>query len=248
MSDHWEMFACTVGEHPAFITYDHGVSTALDTLPPNAARFDVTLLAPDDRGLPAGDEFAQLNSVESLLEARFGDAGQCVGRVTTDGHRYYLFYTRLDEAQCAAFARDAGVLHGHAIDVLHAPDPERAHYRDELFPTPDDWQVMQDMKTERALREAGDPLDTPRPIEHWAYFPDGAARDAFVAAVGAGFSAVEPFEAEGGDDRFGVKLSHVGLPDYHSINATTLRLARAAREVDGSYDGWETEVCRDDGA
>jgi hypothetical protein len=239
------MFECTMGEHVAFITLDYGIHRQLDGLPANAARFAVALLDADARGLPLDDEFARLNEVEALLEDRLGASGQFVGRVTTQGQRYFLFYTSLDEACCLEVARAAAGVDGAANEKQHEPDPQSAHYWDELFPTEDDWQVMKDMKVASALREYGDTLTTPRRIEHWAYFADDAARARFVEAVGNAFDSVELFDASVDDGGHGVKLAHVSLPDHVSMNPATLTLARAAREHGGDYDGWEAPVCKE---
>jgi hypothetical protein len=91
----------------------------------------------------------------------------------------------------------------------------------------------------------GDSLQTPRPIEHWAYFKTEPQRAAFVASVKDAFEGIDLYETsdvKGG--RFTAKLSHVGLPDYRSMNKTTLQLSRAARKNGGKYDGWETQVCK----
>jgi hypothetical protein len=248
MSDHWEMFACRMGERVAFISYDHGAGEELAALPfPYFAGFKVALREADARGLPTGEEFAQLNAIEDLLDARIrGERGLRVGRITTDGHRYFHFYTALDEAACAALARLAAQLHGHVVHLSFEPDPARVRYWDELYPTDDDWQVVQDMRLEQALRDEGDTLRTPRAIVHWAYFPSASARAAFLADVRDGFDDVQLDEtAQASDDHFGVRLTHTGRPDYESMNATTLRLCRAARAAGGHYDGWETPVCRD---
>ena len=84
----------------------------------------------------------------------------------------------------------------------------------------------------------------PRAIEHWAYFNADADRSAFVATVRHGFDAIELYETNGRErGQFTAKLTHTSLPDYRSMNHTTLLLSRAARQHGGDYDGWETQVC-----
>lgn len=247
MSDHWEQFPCTIGDHSAFIAYDHGVRAGLELLSFEFfARFNVALLDPDDRGLPHGDEFLHLNAVEDFLSDQFQPSdGLQVGRVTTNGYRYFCFYTSLSAPACMALAKTAGSLHGHRIELFHELDPQRSHYWNDLFPTDDDWQVVLDLRVQNALVKEGDSLQTPRPIEHWAYFKTEPQRAAFIASVKDLIESIDLYEtpdAKGGP--FTAKLSHVGLPDYRSMNRTTLQLSRAARENGGKYDGWETQVCK----
>jgi hypothetical protein len=246
MSDHWEQFPCTMGDHAAFISYDHGVREELGSLPfTHYASFKVDLLNPDDRGLPQDNEFAKLNDVEDFLCARFTRAtGVQVGRITTNGRRYFHFYTSLSEGDCTAMLEQVQALHGHDIALLYEPDLERSHYWNELFPTEDDWQVIQDLRVEDSLKQKGDSLQIARPIEHWAYFHTEAQRTAFVARVNHAFDKIELNEDPDTRERpFTAKLSHTGLPDYRSMNSKTLLLSRAAKECGGDYDGWETIVC-----
>jgi regulator of ribonuclease activity B len=106
--------------------------------------------------------------------------------------------------------------------------------------------VIQDMRVQEALEKEGDRLTTPRDIEHWAYFRTENDRTQFVEAVRSYFDNVECYlSPESKHGEFTAKLRHVGLPDYQSMNSTTLLLRRAARAANGDYDGWETRICRD---
>ncbi len=247
MSDHWETFPCTIGDHAAFITYDHGIRTELEALPfQNFARFEVTLKDPDDRGLPHGDEFSWLNDLEDQISNGLTESRAIsVGRITTNGRRYLIYYTAHDQATSEAVAREVASSHGYEVKVLHANDLERSHYRNELFPTDDDWQVIQDMRVEDSLRKEGDPLTSRREVEHWAYFHKEADRKSFVEAVNDQFDAIEMYETPDSErGTFTAKLAHTSLPDYRSMNKFTMLLNRAAKESGGDYDGWETSVCR----
>ncbi len=247
MSDHWETFPCQMGEHAAWISYDHGLRKELDTLPfANCARFAVTLAHPDDRGFPSGDEFGRLNVIEDQLVEEIPDtAGIQIGRVTTNGKRYFFFFTSLDKTVIARIAEKLASVHKHEISYVCEPDPERSCYWNDLFPTDNDWQVIQDIRVQESLRNEGDDLSTPRPIEHWVYFKTEADRDRFVSAVGSKFEACELYETP--DSERGIytaKLKHDGLPDYRSMSSVTILLNNTARDCNGDYDGWETEICR----
>ena len=247
MSDHWENYPCTMGNHASFVTYDHGVRDELAKLPfPNFVSFRVTLLRPDDRGLPTGNEFNQLNDVEDFLCSQLKDEyGLQVGRITSNGSRYFHFYSNLDEDEINLLAEQAAQLHNHPIALLCEADPERTHYWNELFPTSDDWQVIQDIHVQESLERNGDTLDIPRPIEHWAYFPSAVQRQSFIEDVKAEFDEIHLSESEtSAKGRFVAKLVKTGLPDYRSMNHSTLLLNRAARTHGGDYDGWETLVCK----
>lgn len=244
MSDYWETYPCQMGDHEAFITYDHGIRSEIDAIPfQSCARYEVSLRDPDDRGLPHGDEFGALNMVEDrLAEALSADAVN-VGRITTNGRRYLLFYTRLDEIAAREVGNKVALESGYQVALAYRADPERDGYWKELFPTPDDWRVIQDMRLEDSLREAGDALVEARPITHWAYFPRAEDRHKFLEAVAHRFDSVDVYETPDCDRGIHTaRLSHFGLPDHRSMNETTLLLNREASRLGGDYDGWETEV------
>ncbi|KAB2921867.1 MAG: DUF695 domain-containing protein [Dechloromonas sp.] len=247
MSDHWETFPCQMGDHVAWISYDHGIRFELEGIPfNNSARFAAVLKQPDERGLPSGEEFARLNAIEDqLLEEISEKDGIQVGRVTTNGKRHFFFFTSLPENVIAAMAEKLAKQHGYEILFAHEHDPERSVYWNQLFPTEEDWQVIQDLRVQNALCKEGDALATPRPIEHWAYFKTVGERERFVALLGNRFEGCDLYESP--DSERGIytaKLVHTGLPDYRSMNPFTTLLNRSARECGGDYDGWETQVCR----
>lgn len=90
----------------------------------------------------------------------------------------------------------------------------------------------------------GGSADGTRPIRHWVYFRSPSDRDVFLHSVQERFDKAEPLLEANGELRFGLVLTHTGLPDYLSMNATTLLLSRTARQCNATYDGWETEVRR----
>ena len=79
----------------------------------------------------------------------------------------------------------------------------------------------------------------PRPIDHRAYFPtrEGAATFA-VRAERAGFRAELPKPMAEGD--YAVDLVRDDKPE--DMDDVAVTLARVARELGGTYDGWGCTV------
>jgi hypothetical protein len=247
MSDHWETFPCAMGDHEAWISFDHGVREQIDALPfGNVAKFKVLLQAADGSGLPQGDELARLGDIQAKLAERIeAVGGRLVGRINTNGACYFFFYTAANEEQCDSIAQITAAESGYELLLAHEPDPKRQTYWGELYPTEADWQVIRDLRVEKALRDKGDSLNQPRPIEHWVYFKSAADRRSFVSLVGSRFESVQEFDSpQSRTHSFGVRLTHTGRPDYRSMNDFTISLACQAKECEGEYDGWETKVCK----
>jgi hypothetical protein len=246
MDDVWDSFPCSIGDQAAYIGFNASFSERANEscLFKNFASFRVTFKAPAPDGLPSDLEFASLNALEDELSAGIQpEHGVQVGRTTFGGHRDFAFYTTLSDEQCFALIDSLHNEAQHEICLLHEQDPDFRHYWQALYPTLDDWQVIQDMRVEQALRERGDPVTDEREIIHWATFHTAGARQEFVKLLPEEVRVQELYEVDApSDNRFIARLSHYGLPEHRSLNRTTIRLGRAAREDGGAYDGWETAL------
>jgi hypothetical protein len=247
MSEHWEGYPCMLGDKLAHIAFDYGVHAGIRDLPlPFFAGFHVDLLEADARGLPHTDaELARLDAVERFLTRSIaGDDGLLVGRITSNGARTYLFYTRLDRDTCAGLGHQITQdPRGSGVMLLHEEDPRRRHYWDDLYPGDDDWQVIKDLHIEQALLVRGDDLQAERDIEHVVHFDNKVSRAAFVEQVREAFDTIEVGELKSdAGPRFAARLRHTSRPDHRSMNPVTLLLARAARAHGGTYAGWETDA------
>jgi len=245
MSDEWQTYGCQIDGHMAFVTYDHGVSTELDSLSfENLAVFSISIADPNPRGMPTGEESERLNALEDFLDELLQpERSLIVGRVTSNGVRALYAYTLLERAECAEIAGAIELQSGRAVTVRHCPDLTRAGYWQELFPSDDDLQVIKDMRMHEMLMERGDSLTEPRPIRHWAYFKTAESRQQFLNDVAHQLPALNSEdEYETDDGLFAAALKQVGLPDWQSMNAFTVKLNGLATKAGGEYDGWETEL------
>src|SRR5690349_7232074 len=160
MSDEWKFFMCSMGDHLASILVDVGISKTIGKTPSTLATVRVTYQQPDDRGLPTNAEFDAVSALEGQLEA-FVKLGRdsYVGRITSQGERTFFIYTKRDEPRWDKFVEQLAENTGYALGLLVEEDPEHSHYWKYLYPTPDDWQVIQDMDVCEALKKNGDDLD-----------------------------------------------------------------------------------------
>jgi hypothetical protein len=231
------MYAQQQGEYRAFVSYDHGIADHLPTLAvQNLLKVRVPFHIALDNGLLSRDEFPVLSSIEdSFQEFVETNGGVYVGRVTVAGARHLFAYCDVSQRELRDFLLALEAKSEHALQYLQAPDPAREGYFQELYPSPDDWQVVQDLKVIASLEKHGDALTVPRQIDHLACFQSAADVATFTAwARTAGYTVV--VAQPPGDHR--VEFFHVGLPDLDSINPHSIGIARKAREHNGEYDGW----------
>lgn len=245
MTDHWIYFPCRIGDDLAFIFYDHGLRELLEDLEGSRLlRVKIALEAPHENGLPTQEEFPALSAWEDAFQEVVADAeGAYVGRVTVAGSREFLAYVDGDAAAWEKRLAPLEADHGYAAAIGVEDDPDHRGYWDDLFPSDHDWQVIQDLKVIDALAERGDDLTLARRIDHWATFDAREKAVAFQAwAEAEGFEVEGILEPDATNDAWAVRLHHVGNPRVDEVSPITIRLADAAREQGGEYDGWETSV------
>jgi hypothetical protein len=245
MSEEWYFYPCRMGDHRASIFYDHGIRDAINRLSqPHLLKLRVALRHPRPDGLSSAEEYEALSALDDELTAELARQGAVfVGRITVAGHRHFHCYADGSESEWISRLSPVGGRHGYALGFALEPDAERSGYWRDLFPTEDDWQVIQDLKVLESARTNGDDATIARSIEHWAYFPDRSAAQDFSAwaqSSGYGLRATEAAD----DGRFCVRLSHEGTLYLDDITSHTINLRRRASALGGDYDGWETPICR----
>ena len=124
-------------------------------------------------------------------------------------------------------------------------DREWEIYRKLLFPTPREWQIIQNHHACDRLIAAGDDLRVPRAIEHRIYFETAANRDAFERELAAeGFRVQKKTAPTESDPLYGLRFYRVDTPHYYAIDALSIAIIGQGEKFGGQYDGWETSVVR----
>jgi hypothetical protein len=249
MSDEWELYPCTVGEEPAWIMVDSGIAETLEQSPAVLAKIVLEFKQPLQNALPNAEEHEAARTIEDRIESFVQQEGDVfAGRVTIAGTRQFYVYTRHDEAAWNRFGSALAKESGYAMNLVYRNDPGHQAYWNELYPSPDDWRVINDMKVLDNLSESGDVADAVRRFDHWIYFGSEAAAGPFIAwAVGDRFSLIEDETGPDDDGRYRVRLSHEGTAKLGDVTDHTAALRRKAEdEFGGDYDGWETFVMRDE--
>ncbi|MEL7296260.1 MAG: DUF695 domain-containing protein [Pseudomonadota bacterium] len=245
MSDHWEFFSCQMGENVAFIFYDHGIRETIDSFNHNQqVRFDLTYKSPNDKGLPTDEEFDAVKGIEDNIEEFAAEHGGIyVGRVTTAGHRYFYSFLGAPTEKIQDFVSDVEEATGYGLKTRVVDDPEKKGYWDDLYPTADDWQMIQDSKTVDALRDAGDVGHIARRIDHWSFFKNKSDAKKFIEWMeGEGFALQEMRRTKPLIGKWVVKYYRTDSPELYTINHITFQLRHKSSELGGKYDGWETSV------
>jgi hypothetical protein len=243
----WEFYLCSIDEAPASILVDMSLaSTGPIADLPFLAFIRLRLQMPGPEGMSSTAELDQLTAIEDHLLVMLPRTGAAryVGRCTAAGRRDFYFYiARAEHWQQRAAAAMARFSH-FEFEAATREERDWETYFEVLCPEEEDLQRIQNRRVCDVLEENGDELITARDIEHWAYFPDTAARARFMATVQAlGFEIHELWDEQEAS-RCGIRFSRIDLPSFTGIDEVTLPLYQAALEAGGDYDGWETQVIR----
>jgi regulator of RNase E activity RraB len=245
--DEWDYYFARVDDAPASILVNLGLVDYSDGAPETTLYVAwIEMQDPAENGTGTAAEAQAFNAVEDNIVAATAPLGlRPIGRLRNHG-RWQLTFMG-PAVRSDAFTTAVGSSLSNAerrFETDSRPDPDWSYYRNFLFPDPERWRWMRDRGVVEQLLEHGDPLTKPRRVDHWVYFPDAAARDAFVrAAAGRNFDAVKPF-AEQEDGVYGVRLFRIDSVQLDEIHEVTMTLVELAEQHGGDYDGWETSVER----
>jgi hypothetical protein len=241
MTDHWDFYMAQVDGKPASVFLDMGIRD--HTPDPDRAHLHwlfLRLTHPNPHGMTTTAESQILGDVEDALGSEILLGGTVfVGRITTDGRREFYYYARTGSSIEPGIQK---VLRGwpqYEYQYGTKPDANWTQYLKRLYPPPEERQRIGNRQVIEALKKAGDSFEVPRPVSHWAYFTDPAKRDTFTARMhGLGYKAER--SQEDGEERLGVSVEK--QDSAATIDETVTAVFRAATELGGEYDGWESPV------
>ncbi len=252
MSDKWDFYFANVNDKISSLFVDLGIrETALDAQKPWLLWVWVYLNNPREDGLSQNPEAATLLEIEDVLTEIVGNAtdGVLVGRITTDGHRGFYFYSATFVAFDEAVGKGLEQFPNYRFDSGTQHEPDWNQYLNLLYPSPKDWQRIKNRHVIEVLERHGDPLKKPRLVYHWAYFSNESSRDRFVAAINErGFAVTNQgiVDIPNHSQPLSLNFERVENVDWNSINEVTIELFELAESLEGDYDGWETSVEKDE--
>ncbi|MEJ7600150.1 MAG: DUF695 domain-containing protein [Kofleriaceae bacterium] len=241
--DDWDSYPCRVDDAPASILLNlRFESQAPADCAATLYWLQIQLREKADHGMGSAAESEILQPAEHQITARAEANGFFyVGRLRCGGRWQLLFYGsegRLSTIQILANELESST--GRSVEPGSMLDPSWNYYLNFLLPDTERRQWMRDQRTVELLKECGDPLLSPRRVDHWLAFQTALQRDAFVCAVSPGFTIECTLDHGEGDFRFGARVHRVDYVDVESIHDVVMDLVQLAKQHGGHYDGWET--------
>lgn len=244
--DEWDFYPCRVDDAPASIFLNlwfekKAPVAAADTL----YWLRIQMIDKAEHGMGSAAEAEILYPVEDHLTQRAQANGFLyVGRLRSDGRWQLTFYGPSDRLQAIqTLSRGLEGIDGRKVDTGSKPDPAWGYYRDFLVPNAEHRRWMRDQGVVEVLQQEGDPLRTPRRVDHWIYFLTANTRNDFVRDVTReGFQIWQLIDDSKGAFSFGARVHRVDPVELEHIHEVVMTLVHLAEQHDGDYDGWETSV------
>jgi len=242
----WRVYIRQQDSTRTWVSYINNIRERLDELPRTLVKVDITLEHARD-GLPGARDFQTLELIEDALDvfARERD-GLNVGRSTGGGRRSIYMYVDVPPEQAERVAVTISEETGYDLDVSVTADPNHTGYLSALYPDERGKNIESNLMVLEQLRQVGDPLESPRPIDHWAYFETQTAASQYSAWLAARGFRVDPTSSpEEAGGSWGVGFHNDMIPDLFALSDLTLELRAHARHLSGDYDGWGTMVIKE---
>lgn len=248
MQEYWELYMKQIDGAIASVLVNVGISMELPSEDKLYVGFiKLSMKEPNDRGLISEEEEAQLSFIEDKIEmeALRYRIGTYAGKIVSNKEITFIYYLKHEFEWPDVVKAAMSVFPDYEVSYGSKMDGDWEVYHKLLFPTPIEWQIIQNHKVCDHLKMQGDSLHLPRAIEHKAYFETSEKRSEFVSAIEAeGFRIKELMDANENTSMLGLSFYRQDKPFYYDIDMLTLHLINLSIQYDGAYDGWESSVVK----
>jgi len=248
MQEYWELYMKSLEGKAALVQFNAGISMEIEELEythQTVGFVKAKLKEPNEKGFLSENEEPEILFMEDKLESSMLKfrIGKYVGRIVSDGYVTFLYYLQFSY-NWADFIEYALNEHtSYEISNGHSHDADWNYYKNLLYPTSKEWQIIQNHKVCDNLKEQGDSLQVPRAIEHKVYYKNEETKESLIQALEKeGFKIKKEIENEEGVK--GLDFYRLDKPFYHDIDDLTLNLIEITELYDAQYDGWETSVVK----
>ncbi len=246
MKENWEQYIRNTDGDLVSIQLNYSIYLDIEDIEctyPNIVFVKLKLKEPTETGLLSHNEEADILWIENTLEAELinSNSGKYVGRIISAGNVNFLYYLESTHKLQDFLAYAVDEIKGYEISSSHEEDGTWSYYQKLLYPTPKEWQIIENHHVCDKLKEDGDNLDLPRIIEHKLQFiSEYKKRDLIEELTEGGFQINDDLTTEDGYSGFTFERSD--KPTYENMDALTLYLIDVLDVYDAKYDGWETSL------
>ncbi|MDF1666875.1 MAG: DUF695 domain-containing protein [Planctomycetota bacterium] len=241
--DRWDCYMTTLDEEgsAASIFVKMGLGAWAPQLERSQRlRVIVPITKPREDGLiDDQDEVEQLWAIEEELVETLEESSDAlfVGRVTTGGIRDFVFYYPEGERPEFTVQKFFGHYPQYEADINLSEDPEWEFFQDILMPDEYESLAMSIDHKVRALDEADDPLEQPRPVSILLSFEEEEARASFIEKLADDIThkLTEPNDE---DPRYFIELEKTTDATPKNLGDYCLLMFKEVKDLGGDFEGW----------
>jgi len=246
----WDFYFSNVDDIPGSFYIDLGLAKVAPlTDKPNLVWISVDMNNPREDGLSSSEEFDTLKAIEDRLQEFIVSKHNAIyaGRLTTDGRRDFYFYMGDTILYDKTISESMVAYPSYTYEFGIKEDRLWDSYLSFMYPTPTQFQSLQNRRVIDHLEKNGDTLIKPRQVDHWIYFKTDNDRNNFLSKIEyLNFNIISKEEKSPfGEFPYELHIARVDNVDLDSVNEYVLSLRHFAEECNGDYDGWETSVEKD---
>ncbi len=248
--EEWEFYFSNVNDKLGSLFVDLGLhKVAPMTDKPNVVWVSIKMNKPREDGLSSQEESELLGDIEDALVEKIISKHNSiyVGRLTSAGDRDLYFYFGDTILYDKTISEVMVAYPKYQFDFGSNEDKEWTGYFDFLYPTPEQYQSIQNRRVIDNLEKHGDKLTKEREVDHWIYFKTEKDRETFLKRISNDrFSIIDKdYDKELGEMPYTLQIKRVDKVDHNSVDDYVIYLWKLANECNGDYDGWETSIEKD---
>ena len=248
--EEWEFYFSNVNDKLGSILVDLGLyKIAPISDKPNVVWVSIKMNNPREDGLSSQEESGILADIEDSLVDKIISTHNSiyVGRLTSAGDRDLYFYFGDTTFYDKTISEVMVAYPKYQFDFGVKEDREWSGYFDFLYPTPQQFQSIQNRRVIDQLEKGGDKLTKPREVFHWIYFKSENDREKFLEKIkNDNFSIVaKDTDKSWGEFAYRLQIKRIDKVDLNSVDNYVIYLWELANELNAEYDGWETSIEKD---
>ncbi len=248
--EEWEFYFSNVNDKLGSLFVDLGLrKVAPMTDKPNVVWVSIKMNNPREDGLSSQEESELLGDIEDALVDKIISKHNSiyVGRLTSSGDRDLYFYFGDTTLYDKTISEVMVAYPKYQFDFGSKEDKEWSGYFDFLYPTPQQYQNIQNRRVIEQLEKGGDKLTKEREVFHWIYFKSESDREKFLEKIkNDNFSIVsKDSDKSWGEFAYRLQIKRVDKVDQNSVDDYVIYLWKLANELNAEYDGWETSIEKD---
>lgn len=244
MKENWEHYTRNANGELTSIQLNTSIYLDVEEIEfayPNIVFVKLKLKEPTETGLLSQNEESAILQIENILEAELikSNSGVYVGRIISAGNVEFLYYLESTHKLQDFLDYGQNEVQSYDISTSHQEDGTWSTYQKLLYPTPKEWQMIENHHVCDKLKAAGRNLELPLVIVHKLQFiSEYKKRDLIEELTDEGFQINDDLTTE--DGYSGFTFERIDKPTYENIDALTLHLIDVLDIYDAKYDGWET--------